>query len=150
MSSILLHSARLHCPLEHAFALFTRNELLQTWLTRVADVEPVVDGKYELFWDPDDPTHHSTLGCKITAIEADALLAFEWKGPPRFRCMNEANPLTHVAIFFTLCQEVLTPCTDIYLLHSGWGVGAAWEEARAYCARAWETAFAGLETMVNG
>jgi len=149
MSNIILHSARLHCPVEHAFALFTRNELLQTWLARIADVEPVVDGKYELFWDPDDPTRNSTLGCKITAIEADTLLAFEWKGPPQFHCMNDINPLTHVTIFFTLCHEVLTPCTDVYLLHSGWGVGPAWDEAHSYIARAWETALADLESMVN-
>lgn len=150
MSSIIQKSARLHCPLEHAFALFTRNELLQTWLTRVADVEPVVDGKYELFWDPEDPTRNSTLGCKITAIVADTLLAFEWKGPPQFRCMNEVNPLTHVAVFFTPCREVLTPCTDVYLIHSGWGVGPAWEEACSFFTRAWEIAFAELETVVNG
>ncbi|HEY1349631.1 MAG TPA: SRPBCC domain-containing protein [Ktedonobacteraceae bacterium] len=150
MSGTILQSARLHCRIEHAFALFTRNELLQTWLTRTADVEPVVDGRYELFWDPDDPTRNSTLGCKITAIEADTLLAFEWKGPAQFRCMNETNPLTHVAVFFTPCNEVLTPCTDVYLLHSGWGVGPVWEEARSYVARAWEIAFEELETTVNG
>jgi uncharacterized protein YndB with AHSA1/START domain len=150
MSNIILHSARLHCPVEHAFALFTRNELLQTWLARVADVEPVIDGKYELFWDPDDPTRNSTLGCKITAIEADTLLAFEWKGPPQFRFMNEINPLTHVAIFFTLCHEVLTPFTDLYLLHTGWGVGSAWDEARSHIANAWETVLAELEATVNG
>jgi uncharacterized protein YndB with AHSA1/START domain len=77
MSGIILQNARLHCPIERASALFTRNELLPTWLTRVADVEPVVDGRYELFWDLDDPTRNSTLGCKITALEADTLLAFE-------------------------------------------------------------------------
>lgn len=149
MSSIIVQNARLHCPLERAFAMFTRNELLQTWLTRVADVEPVVDGKYEIFWDPADPTRNSTLGCKVTAIEPQTLLAFEWKGPPQFRFMNETNPLTHVAVFFTPCNEVLTPCTDVHLLYTGWDTGANWEEARTYFARAWETAFAELETAVN-
>lgn len=150
MDKIIVQTARLHCSVERAFAMFTENEQLQTWLTRIAEVEPVAGGRYELFWDPDDPEQNSTLGCKITAIEPDALLAFEWKGPPQFRFMNEADPLTHVAVFFTPCDEVLTPCTDVYLLHTGWRAGQEWREARVYFARAWESAFAELETLING
>lgn len=149
MNNIIVQSARLHCSIERAFAMFTRNEHLQTWLTAIADVEPERGGKYELFWNPDDPEHNSTLGCKITAFEPDTLLAFEWKGPSRFKFMNETDPLTHVAVFFTVCKEVLTPCTDIYLIHTGWRASEAWEEARVYCEHAWEGAFAELETLVN-
>src|SRR5258708_26915130 len=98
MNKIIVQSARLHCAVERAFAMFTENEHLQAWLTRCADIEPVVGGRYELFWDPDDPEHNSTLGCKITAIEPDTLLAFEWKGPAQMRFMNEVDPLTHVAV----------------------------------------------------
>lgn len=150
MDKIIVQTTRLHCAVERAFAMFTENEQLETWLTRIAEVEPVVGGRYELFWDPDDSEHNSTLGCKITAIEPNALLAFEWKGPPQFRFMNEADPLTHVAVFFTPCSEVLTPCTDVYLLHTGWRASEEWEEARLYFARAWESAFAELETLING
>lgn len=150
MGKTITQSARLHCTIERAFAMFTQNEQLQTWLTRSANVEPVVGGSYELFWDLDDPETNSTLGCKITALEPDALLAFEWKGPPAFRFMNEVDPLTHVAVFFAPCSEVLTPCTDVYLLHSGWGSSAEWEEARVYFVRAWENTFAELETLING
>lgn len=150
MGRIITQNARLHCAPERAFALFTQNAQLQTWLTRSANVEPVVGGSYELFWDLDDPERNSTLGCKITAIEQNALLAFEWKGPPMFRFMNETDPLTHVAVFFAPCNEVLTPCTDVYLLHSGWGSSAEWEEARVYVARAWDSTFAELETLING
>ncbi len=92
MSKIITQSARLHCTIERAFAMFTQNEYLQTWLTRSANVEPVAGGSYELFWDLDDPEHNSTLGCKITAIEPNTLLAFEWKGPAIFHFMNEADP----------------------------------------------------------
>jgi uncharacterized protein YndB with AHSA1/START domain len=150
MNKVILQTARLHCAIERAFAMFTQDEQLQTWLTRVADVEPVLGGRYELFWDLDDPEHNSTLGCKITASEPNTLLAFEWKGPPQFRFMNEADPLTHVTVFFTPCNEVLTPCTDVYLLHTGWHVTADWEEARTFFARAWENAFVELETLING
>lgn len=150
MDKIIVQSARLHCAVERAFAMFTQNEQLQRWLTNIADVEPEPGGRYELFWDPDDPERNSTLGCKVTAMEPDALLAFEWKGPAQFRFMNEADPLTHVAVFFAPCAEVLTPCTDVHLLHTGWRATEDWQEARTYFVRAWENAFTELETLING
>ena len=150
MSKVILQSARLHCTTERAFALFTENEELQTWLTRSAHVEPRVGGRYELFWDLDDPEQNSTLGCKITAIVPNTLLAFEWKGPPALRFMNEVDPLTQVSVFFVPCNEVLTPCTDVHLLHGGWGSSEDWEDARVYFVRAWDNTFAELETLING
>lgn len=150
MNKIIIQSARLHCSVERVFAMFTQNEQLERWLARLANVEPVVGGTYELFWNPDSLTHHGTRGCKITAIEPNVLLAFEWKGPAQFSFMNEIDPLTHVSIFFTLCDEVLTPCTDVYLLHTGWRTGREWEHARLYFAREWENAFAALEAVING
>lgn len=150
MNKIIVQTARLHCSVERAFAMFTRNEELQRWLTKLAEVEPVVGGRYELFWDLDDPERESTLGCKVTAIEPDVLLACEWKGPEQFRFMNEADPLTHLTIFFAPCAEVLTPCTDVYLVHTGWRTSEEWEGARKFFVRAWETSFAELETLING
>ncbi len=150
MDKIIVQQARLHCSAERAFALFTHNEQLQRWLSKAADVEPVIGGKYELFWDLDNPEHDSTLGCKITAIEPNVLLAFEWKGPSQFRFMNEIDPLTHVAVFFTPCDEVLTPCTDVYLLHTGWRASQEWEQVRMYVAGAWENGLAELEALING
>jgi len=69
MTKILHHSVRLNCDTHRAYEMFTVNKLLQSWLTKLADVEPVVGGKYELFWDPEDKENNSTIGCKITAIE---------------------------------------------------------------------------------
>lgn len=48
-------SAELAIPPEEAFAFFTENSLQERWLTTRANVEPRVGGRYELFWDPDDP-----------------------------------------------------------------------------------------------
>ena len=151
MNKIIVRSARLHCHIHRAFEMFTRNDYLESWLTAIADVEPVVGGRYELFWDPTDRSHNCTLGCKITALEPDTLLAFEWKGPPQFNYfMNNVDPLTHVTVFFRPCEEVLTPCTDVYLVHTGWRDTEDWEEARQYFVRAWEGALAEIETLING
>lgn len=150
MDNIIARSARLHCNIHRAFEMFTLNQHLESWLTNIADVEPVIGGKYELFWDPGNKMHNNTRGCKITAIEQDKYLCFEWRGPTEFDdFMNHADPLTHVVIFFVPCDEVLTPCTDVYLIHSGWGSSPEWEKARQYFVRAWDIAFDQLEAVVN-
>ena len=150
MDKIIRHSLRLQCDAHQAFEMFTVNELLQSWLAPLAEIEPVVGGKYELFWDPTDKENDSTIGCKVTAIEPGKYLSFEWKGPTQYQhFMNNADPLTHVVVFFLPCGEGSTPCTEVYLIHSGWGSSAEWEEARQWFERAWSSAFEELSKSVN-
>ena len=51
MDKIIYHSIVLECSTHTAFEFFTKNELLEKWLTKEADVEPKVGGKYELVAD---------------------------------------------------------------------------------------------------
>ena len=70
-----------------AFAYFTWPDLLTTWLTTTtttADVDPEVGGRYELFWNPRDREVDSTIGCRITALVADELVAFQWRSGPEW------------------------------------------------------------------
>lgn len=150
MDNIIAHSIRLHCSAQRAFEMFTVNEYLEAWLATLADVEAVVGGKYELVWDLDDREHNSTYGCKVTAIEADKFLAFEWKGPRQFEdVMNNVDPLTHVTIFFIPSDELFTASTDVFLVHSGWRHTPAWQEARQWFVKAWHDAFEELQRLVN-
>jgi uncharacterized protein YndB with AHSA1/START domain len=130
--------------------MFTDNELLASWLTNLADVEPHVGGKYELFWVPDEREYNSTIGCKITAMEPNKLLSFEWKGPKTFKdFMNTANPLTHVVVMFVGCVEGAGSCTEVHLIHTGWHQGDNWEEARLYFEKAWVKVFENLKQLVE-
>lgn len=141
MDKILHHSVRLSCDRKRAFKMFTVNENLQSWLTTIADIEPVVGGKYELFWNPDDRENDSTSGCKITAIEPNIFLSFEWKGPKQYKdFMNNADPLTHVVVCFADCAEGggQAPCTEVHVVHSGWRSSPQWEEARLWFEKAWD------------
>lgn len=138
MNKIIHQSTRLYCDPHQAFQMFTVNELLQSWLTTLADVEPVAGGKYELFWDPKDRESDSTIGCKVTAIEPDQFLSFEWKGPKQFQhFMNDADPLTHVVVFFISSVEGGKPCTDVHVIHTGWRSSPEWEEARQWFEKGW-------------
>jgi uncharacterized protein YndB with AHSA1/START domain len=147
MDKIILHSAQLQCNTHRAFKMFTDNQLLESWLVNVAEVESFVGGKYELFWEPSDRENNSTLGCKVTAIEVDRFLAFEWRSPKQFKHFaNLADPLTHVVVFFIPSHQG----TEVYLLHSGWRNSVEWEEARQWQDQAWRGAFQELGKLVNG
>jgi uncharacterized protein YndB with AHSA1/START domain len=150
MDRIIRQGARLRCDVHRAFEMFTVSELVQSWFAPLAEIEPQQGGKYELFWDLENREDDSTIGCKVTAIEQDRLLCFEWKGPTQFRhFMNDADPLTHVAVFFASCPDTAQPCTEVRLVHSGWSSGPKWEEARQWFDRAWRVALEQLEHRVN-
>jgi len=122
--------------------MFTVNEAVDSWLILPfdgdhAEIEPKIGGKYELFWDRKSRENNSTLGCKITAIEIGKFIAFEWKGPTEFRqFMNNADPLTHVVVFFIPSIEGAGTWTDVHLVHSGWGSSPEWQQARDYFEKA--------------
>jgi hypothetical protein len=150
VAKILHHSVRLNCDAHRAYEMFTVNKLLQTWLTKLADVEPVVGGKYELFWDPEDKENNSTIGCKITALKQDKLLAFDWKGPIQYKhFMNNADPLTHVVVCFFPYEDGASPCTEVFMIHTGWRDSSEWEEARKYFERVWSNALEELMKLIN-
>jgi uncharacterized protein YndB with AHSA1/START domain len=139
----------LHLPIDagYAYRLFTDNTLLESWLTETAEVEPVVGGKYELFWDLAHREDDSTIGCRITALAPDQLIAFEWRSPKQFKSFaNSADPLTHVVV--TLIPE--GEGTRVHLVHSGWRSAPEWEEARAWQERGWNVAFEALQKAAAG
>ncbi len=146
MDKIVHHSVRLHCNARRAFEMFTVNHLLESWLVNVAEVEPVIGGKYELFWEPEDRENNSTIGCRVTAIESDTFLSFEWRSPKQYKHFaNNADPLTHAVVFFVPTSEN----TEVHLIHSGWRSSAEWQEARQWQDRAWGVAFKELERQVT-
>jgi Activator of Hsp90 ATPase homolog 1-like protein len=148
----IIHAhARLRLSARKAFEMFTLNAALQSWLVPLAEVSPTVGGKYELFWEPDDREHNSTLGCRITALDEGRFLSFEWKGPRQFeQFMNDADPLTHVLVFFIPGGVGAGEWTDAHLIHSGWRSTAEWEQARRWFEQSWRTAFTELSRQVNG
>lgn len=151
MDKIIYTSAKLDVDAHRAFEMFTVNELLESWLAPLAEVEPLIGGKYELFWEPDDKENNSTTGCKVTAIEKGRFLSFEWRGPKQFKSfMNSCDPLTHVVVFFTPCGQGSNICTDVHLVHSGWRSAPEWEEARQWFEHSWGGAFEELKRRAKG
>jgi len=146
MDKIITQKAILNCDINKAFAMFTKNSELKKWLTIKSDVEPKVGGKYELFWEPNDPENNSTIGCKILAFDKPNYLNFEWKGPKKYKkFMNTVRPLTNITVMFSSKEGK----TIVTLVHTGWREGSNWEEARQYFVNAWKGAFLRLENLIN-
>lgn len=147
MDPIIVQTSVLNTTPEKAFRFFTENKLLESWLTVKADVEPMSNGKYELFWNPGDPENNSTIGCKVLAVESPHFINFEWKGPKQFKhFMNDVQPLTNVTVLFS---DVGNHKTKVTLIHTGWRKGENWEQARKYFINAWTGAFQQLEKLLN-
>lgn len=149
MQNIIKIKMEFECEVHQAFNLFTVSELLESWLTEKAEVEPEVGGKYELFWEPESREINSTIGCKVTGIEKDKYISFEWKGPAQFRSfMNSTDPLTHVVVFFSPDNSDLNK-TNIYIFHTGWRKDPEWQEARNYFDRVWTKVLEDLQDKIK-
>jgi len=146
MDRVIHGTAKLNCDVETAFSYFTKNELLEDWLTSVAQVVPKQGGMYELFWNPADRDNDSTIGCKVTAVVPKCLIAFEWKSPKQFKGFtNSADPLTHVVVTFTPLKNG----TRVDLIHSGWRSPEEWQAAANWQEQAWQHALKVLESKAN-
>lgn len=133
-------------PITRLWTAWTDPEELSRWLALRAHVEPVVGGAYELFWDPEHPERNSTLGCRVLALEDFRLLAFSWRGPVQFAgLMNGEPPPTQVRIEFRSEDDR----TWMRLIHSGWGEGPAWDEARSWFEQVWAGALGKLADILR-
>lgn len=149
MEDIILIKEEIDCDINVAFKCFTVNKFLENWLTEESDVDPKVGGKYELFWEPKNREINSTIGCKITGIEKNKFISFDWKGPVNFQSfMNFADPLTHVIVFFSQNDKDRNK-TNIILFHTGWRKDIEWQKARNYFKNAWSKALQGLKEKIK-
>ena len=145
MENIIQIKIEIDCDIHRAFDSFTVASLLESWLTKKAEVQLEVGGKYELFWEPENRNVNSTIGCRITGFEKDKYVAFNWKGPDQFQSfMNSSDPLTHVIVFILPKPDDPTT-TIIHLFHTGWGKGDEWQQARDYFEKAWSMALKELQ-----
>lgn len=134
-------------PVADAWSYWTSNQRLETWLTVKANVQPKIGGAYELFWNPQTPNENSTIGCKITTIVPNKLLAFEWKGAVPFADIMNVEPLpTWASVSF---ENVSPSQTAIHFRHTGWSDSAHWQEARKWQQGAWNGAFQEIKKILT-
>lgn len=133
---------RVYATADEVWQAWTQADEVVKWLAPEAHIEPRQGGAYELFWDPDNHDSMSTKGCEVTEFEPPQLLAFTWKGPDQYAgVMNQPDRLTKVEVsLHERCKK-----TRITMVHSGWGDGEEWVEARAWHVKAWDMVIQSLK-----
>ena len=124
-------------------------EGLTSWLCLRANVDPVVGGAYELFWNPDEsqPESNSTIGCRVLSIDRPRLLQFTWRGSDEVAdVMNVPGaPVTEVKV------ELLPTLdgTRLEVTHLGWDDGPEWKRARDWFDNTWSAALEKLRATIS-
>ena len=130
-------------PVREVYEAWLKPDLLESWLAYKAIVEPAVGGAYELFWDPAATEENSTRGCRITELVPNSQISFSWKGPVQYAESTE----TLTQVFIRL--EPKDGGTLLRFVHTGWGFGPRWEEARLWQEEAWKAAIENLKNLLE-
>lgn len=125
-----------------AWHAWTLSDRVTVWFAPEAIVEPKSGGAFELYFIPGNTESMNTRGCRITQFEPPRLLEFTWRGPDQFAgLMNCDDALTRVLV--ELQPEGSGVRVDV--LHSGFGHGPEWQDARQWHQVAWNEALQSLK-----
>jgi uncharacterized protein YndB with AHSA1/START domain len=121
---------------------WTTNEGVTSFFAPSSNIELVVGGAYEIFFDPDAPPgQRGAEGVKILDIQPRVMLSFEWLNPPSIPAIR--NEKTRVVIRF---EKMSPDATLVRLEHSGWRTGHNWKQALQYFEQAWDVVLDRLVT----
>lgn len=135
-----------HLGLEtaEAFSFWSKPERLSEWLCAEARLGLESGGAFELRFGPQESEHNSTLGCQVVTVEGPHAIAFQWRGPAHLPQMATPGS-TMVFVTFVSSKKG----TLVRLVHTGFGVGKEWQEARHWQKMAWQKAFRALQEVAN-
>lgn len=124
---------------------WTESDRIMEWFAPLAEIEPKVNGKFELFFDPSNKESMSTKGCKIIQCNKPELLQFEWKAPDEFVFMNNVENLTSVTI--RLSEE--KGSTRLTLTHEEFLETPEWVQAKEWHIQAWNQMLQSLKSKIE-
>lgn len=132
--------------IELVWRAWTESDRITEWFAPSAHIEPHLNGKFELYFNPDNKETMSTKGCKIIRFEKPNTLAFEWKGPDPFATvMNQDGELTIVEVTLKSAEGG----TMVHLRHSGWKESEAALQAKEWHEKAWEQMLESLKSNIE-
>lgn len=132
---VLAAEMEVKAPVEKAWKAWTTPEGLKTFFAPAGNVEPRVDGLYEVLFAPSSkPGERGAEGLRILGIEPMRRFAFTWNAPPTIPDIREQR--TMVVLEF---EPVGAERTRVRFTQLGWGEGKNWDAAYEYFDRAWNT-----------
>jgi uncharacterized protein YndB with AHSA1/START domain len=118
---------------ESLWPLWTTNAGVRSFFAPGSNIEPRVDGLYEIYFDPSAPAgRRGADGMRVLAFQPHRRLAFTWNAPEHLGAIRDQR--TIVSVEFT---PVGRDSTRVTLRHAGWGTGPEWDAALAYFEPAW-------------
>jgi len=121
----------LDAPPAEVYELWTTAEGTRRFLAPASHIDPVVDGRYQIIFDPaadPDGASHGTKGARILRLVPGREIAFEWPMPPFGPELG--GPPIH-----TWVELLLEPApgpagrTRLRFAMEGWKRGGSWDEA---------------------
>lgn len=129
-------------PLGEVWKAWTTSEGLMTFLAPKANVQPVIGGPYELYFDLNSPLgFQGTEGCKVLALDSSRAVAFDFLAPPRFP--NVRRLRSRVDLQFEEVQR--GGVVKVSLIHSGFLEGEEWDEYFEFSSWSWDLAMRRLQ-----
>jgi uncharacterized protein YndB with AHSA1/START domain len=118
---------------ERVWSLWTTNEGVRSFFAPGSRIELVVDGPYEIFFDPSAPAGKKGAdGMRILAIEPNRRIVFTWNAPEHMPYVRAQRTIVSIEL-----SPVGRDSTHVVLRHTGWGTGAEWDAAIKYFDGAW-------------
>ena len=116
-----------------AFEAWSTEAGVRSFFAPGANIEPRVDGAYEILFFPDAPAgQRGAEGQHVLAFEPPRRLAFTWNAPPSIPEVRGQH--TVVVVEF---EPLDAGRTRLRFSHGGWGEGPAWDKAYDYFDHAW-------------
>lgn len=141
----IIQEIRIGADRELVWKAWTESERITQWFAPAANIQPVIGGAFELFFNPANKDVMSTKGCRFLKVKGPDCLAFEWKGPDPFAAVMNGTPLTTVEVNL----EENSGGTLLKLRHTGWQSSPEWDEARGWHVEAWKQMLASLKSNIE-
>ena len=145
-NKVLSKECVINVPLSLVWHAWTKSDRISQWFAGEANVDPVVGGAYELYFEPGNTTGMNTKGCKIEKIIPNQELNFTWKGPDQFRDFMNQGDLTLVKVKFEKLGE---NTTKVEVNHVGWKNDKDWNEAIKWHEMAWSGVLNSLKSALE-
>ncbi|MEK3733864.1 MULTISPECIES: SRPBCC family protein [Paenibacillus] len=143
---VITQETHIQADISLVWRAWTEADRIKEWFAPAAVIEPWQGGRFELYFNPANPSSMSTSGCTILKAEEPHLLIFEWKGPDPFaETMNHSGQLTSVEVGLEPQQDG----TRVTLRHDGWKDSADWLAARKWHVEAWKDMLTSLKSRME-
>lgn len=141
MISPIVLETKINAPRSVVWNAWTTKKGAKQSFAPDAEIELKVDGKYEIYFDPDQPQgQRGSEGCKILSFLPEEMLSFSWNAPPSFPI--ERTQRTWV---FVQLEALDSAHTRVRLTHLGWREGGRQAELKAYFTKAWPFVLQSME-----